>query len=291
MSSPGLVVPKPYYMPMEAAAEVLAELLAKEGLPRDLVRLGPGDYLYGGERLEISLSAKPGRKPRLKAKNSSYNGGRPTDLRKFAELFENDFAAPRSPSPPRITSVTMPSGTVQIHKQVSSPSPRKQREVTPRGRAQTLPNPTGRSSVVSTLRSQPLPTAQPQLPVYLPLPVPEPTAMLRASVVEPAMPAITYAATTPVGTMTSQVIATQNTVGVPSASAVSKTGSARSRSLSVGPGGALIAGTMPVPTATRPSTTLLAGTMPAMPVNRVSFAPGVQGGQSPVGTLTIGTAV
>lgn len=76
---------------------VIAEFMAREPLPRELIRLGPGNYIYGGERVEVSLHPRAGRKPKLKAINTRFNAGQPLSLRRFANLFEEQFTPAPSP--------------------------------------------------------------------------------------------------------------------------------------------------------------------------------------------------
>lgn len=125
-AAPSSVVPLMEAQPMNLD-QALSDFLQREGLPRDLVRLGENDYLYGGERLEVFLSERPGngRAPTLKVRSPLYNNGQAVDIRKFASQFENDFVRPRSPSPspqrPR-TLVTVPTTTPEVYRGVSSPS-------------------------------------------------------------------------------------------------------------------------------------------------------------------------
>jgi hypothetical protein len=115
--------------PQMSLDEALGEFLSREGLPRDLVRLGPTDFVYGGERLDVFLSERPGRKPTLKVRSPLYNNGQAVDLQRFASMFEDNFVRPRSPSPsperPR-TSVTVPTTTPEVFKGVSSPAAKLQ---------------------------------------------------------------------------------------------------------------------------------------------------------------------
>lgn len=76
---------------------VIGEFMAREPLPRELIRLGPGDYVYGGERVEINVHTRAGRKPKLKAVNTRFNAGQPVSLRKFGSLFEEQFTPAPSP--------------------------------------------------------------------------------------------------------------------------------------------------------------------------------------------------
>lgn len=130
---PSSVVPLMEAQPMNLD-QALSDFLQREGLPRDLVRLGENNYLYGGERLEVFLSERSGRAPTLKVRSPLYNNGQAVDIRKFASLFENDFKRPRSPSPspqrPR-TMVTVPTTTPEVYRGVSSPSAERRPSIPP----------------------------------------------------------------------------------------------------------------------------------------------------------------
>jgi hypothetical protein len=88
----------------------VADYVARDPLPRDLIRIGPAEYVYGGERLEVFVDERPGKRPKLKACSTMFNGGQPVSLRRFAEPFEDHLESTcsspkRSPSPPRRSSV------------------------------------------------------------------------------------------------------------------------------------------------------------------------------------------
>lgn len=76
---------------------LIAEFMAREPLPRELIRLGPGNYVYGGERVDINVHTRASGKPKLKATNTRFNAGQPVSLRRFANLFEEQLTPAPSP--------------------------------------------------------------------------------------------------------------------------------------------------------------------------------------------------
>lgn len=66
----------------------VAAHVARSPMPLQLVRLGRGDYVYGGERVELALIDMPGGVRKLRARHPGYNGGKYMSLKKFAALHE-----------------------------------------------------------------------------------------------------------------------------------------------------------------------------------------------------------
>jgi len=78
--------------------QILAEHVSREPLPRPLVKVGHGDYTYDGQPVEVSVSHRAGKKPKLKVTHPMVNGGKPTSLKKFVGMFHQPLALERSES-------------------------------------------------------------------------------------------------------------------------------------------------------------------------------------------------